>query len=65
MPPADIAVKIAKALGVTVEYLVTGKDSSTSKEVSGVTHTILNLDKRDRKLITSLLKTMSEDKWNN
>ena len=65
MPPADIAVKIAKALGVTVEYLVTGEDSSTSKEVSGVTHTILNLDKRDRKLITSLLKTMSEDKWNN
>jgi transcriptional regulator with XRE-family HTH domain len=24
MPPADIAVKIAAALGVTVEYLVTG-----------------------------------------
>lgn len=27
MPPADIAVKIAKVLNVTVEYLVTGKDS--------------------------------------
>ena len=26
MPPADIAVKIAKALNVSVEYLVTGKD---------------------------------------
>ena len=26
--PANIAVKIAEALGVSVEYLVTGKDSS-------------------------------------
>lgn len=26
MPPADIAVRIAKALNVSVEYLVTGKD---------------------------------------
>ncbi|MDR0563226.1 MAG: helix-turn-helix transcriptional regulator [Spirochaetaceae bacterium] len=26
MPPADVAVKIASALGVSVEYLVTGAD---------------------------------------
>ena len=26
IPPADYAVKIAKALGVTVEYLVTGRN---------------------------------------
>ncbi len=26
MPPADVAVKIAQALGVSVEYLVTGSD---------------------------------------
>lgn len=26
IPPADVAVKIAKALHVTVEYLVTGSD---------------------------------------
>jgi transcriptional regulator with XRE-family HTH domain len=64
MPPADIAVKIAKALGVTVEYLVTGEDP-LPKEVSKITRSILSLNKRDRKLITSLLKTMSEDKWNN
>ncbi len=25
MPPADVAVRLASALGVTVEYLVTGK----------------------------------------
>ena len=27
MPPADVAVKIADALGVSVEYLVTGKSN--------------------------------------
>jgi transcriptional regulator with XRE-family HTH domain len=31
MPPADAAVKIAAALGVTVEYLVTGKDDKRKK----------------------------------
>jgi len=28
MPPADIAARIADALGVTVEYLLSGQDSS-------------------------------------
>lgn len=28
MPPADVAVKIAAALGVSVEYLVTGKSTT-------------------------------------
>ncbi|MBQ3801266.1 MAG: helix-turn-helix transcriptional regulator [Treponema sp.] len=32
MPPADIAVKIAKALGVSVEYLVTGKVNEPQAE---------------------------------
>jgi transcriptional regulator with XRE-family HTH domain len=32
MPPADVAVKLALALGVTVEYLVTGK----TQQVQGV-----------------------------
>jgi transcriptional regulator with XRE-family HTH domain len=31
MPPADAAVKIALALGVTVEYLVTGSDGGVSR----------------------------------
>jgi transcriptional regulator with XRE-family HTH domain len=60
MPPADTAVKIAKALGVTVEYLVTGENSSLPKEVSGVTRNFLNLNKRDRRLVTSLVNTMNE-----
>jgi transcriptional regulator with XRE-family HTH domain len=65
MPPADTAVKIAKALGVTVEYLVTGEESSMPKssipkEVSRITRTILNLNKRDQRLITLLIKEMCE-----
>lgn len=33
MPTAENAVKIAKALNVTVEYLVTGNDLNTKKEI--------------------------------
>jgi len=35
MPPADIAVKIASVLGVSVEYLVTGKEYQKSIDISG------------------------------
>jgi transcriptional regulator with XRE-family HTH domain len=60
MPPADAAVKIAKALGVTVEYLVTGKESSIKNdEISRLTRSILNLNKRDQMLINLLVKAMN------
>ena len=35
MPPADTAVKIASVLGVSVEYLVTGKAYRQSVDISG------------------------------
>ena len=35
MPPADTAVKIAAALGLSVEYLVTGKAYRQSVDISG------------------------------
>jgi transcriptional regulator with XRE-family HTH domain len=60
MPPADAAVKIARALGVTVEYLVTGEDSSIPQEINKLIRCILNLNKRDQKLITLLVRAMSE-----
>jgi transcriptional regulator with XRE-family HTH domain len=34
MPPADTAVKIASALGLSVEYLVTGKEYHRSLDIS-------------------------------
>jgi transcriptional regulator with XRE-family HTH domain len=35
MPPADAAVKIASVLGLSVEYLVTGKEYQQSLDISG------------------------------
>jgi transcriptional regulator with XRE-family HTH domain len=34
MPPADIAVKIASTLGISVEYLITGKEAHASVDIS-------------------------------
>jgi len=34
MPPADTAVKIAAVLGVSVEYLITGKEYRRSIDIS-------------------------------
>ena len=34
MPPADTAVKIASVLGLSVEYLVTGKEYQQSVDIS-------------------------------
>jgi transcriptional regulator with XRE-family HTH domain len=34
MPPADIAVKMASVLGLSVEYLVTGKEKQQSVDIS-------------------------------
>ena len=40
---ADEAVKIAAALGTSVEYLVTGKEPNISKEALDVIKTIKSL----------------------
>jgi transcriptional regulator with XRE-family HTH domain len=34
MPPADVAVKLASALGLSVEYLLTGKEFKNSVDIS-------------------------------
>lgn len=47
IPPADIAVKIAKALNVSVEYLVTGKEASEKVENN-------NMAKEDKSLLKEL-----------
>ena len=54
-PTADNAVKIAKALGVSVEYLVTGSDSSVSHSIRPEVIELINdinyLPMEDLKLI--------------
>ncbi|MCR4954463.1 MAG: helix-turn-helix domain-containing protein [Treponema sp.] len=73
MPSAEIAVRIAKVLGVTVEYLVTGeKESLNSKEPVSLlpsepkTRSLLlhfsNLSEHDKDLLISFAETMEKSK---
>ena len=64
MPPADAAVKIAKALGVSVEYLVTSKDenpyhlyNNTFKEIFQL---LPCLEERDREIVLYLVKALKK-----
>ena len=62
MPPADIAVKIANALNVTVEYLVTGKNTRTQKpsnEITSLKNSIDNLPANNKLLLKDILDLMN------
>ena len=65
MPPADTAVKIACALGVSVEYLVTGEETvseelSLPADLRPIVRNLLRLDKNDRKIVTTLVNGLLE-----
>lgn len=66
MPSADVAVRIAEALGVTVEYLITGHEqkelnrSSFSSEPRVVLKNLETLNKRDRKIVLNLIRSLRE-----
>jgi transcriptional regulator with XRE-family HTH domain len=50
MPSADRAVRIAKALGVTVEYLVNGIESSQNKALLSIDPALRQLSQTLEKL---------------
>jgi len=60
MPPADAAVKIANVLGVSVEYLVTGKEPNIPPDVRRVIRNLLRLNEKDRKIVAVLVNTLLE-----
>ncbi|MDR2048061.1 MAG: helix-turn-helix domain containing protein, partial [Treponema sp.] len=67
MPPADIAVKIANTLGVSVEYLVTGKEEKQQGVFLFYNHTIRSiiqivpkLDEKDNEVILELAKALKK-----
>jgi transcriptional regulator with XRE-family HTH domain len=69
IPNAEAAVKIAKALGVTVEYLVTGSESynetvlaSYPEDLQSMVKIGSRLNKEDRKLALAILRTIEEHK---
>jgi len=61
MPAADIAVKIAGTLGVSVEYLVTGSEpphaqGSLSVEIRSLVKNYEKLDGEDRKMVYAIIR---------
>ncbi|MDR2767701.1 MAG: helix-turn-helix domain-containing protein [Treponema sp.] len=65
MPPADLAVKIAGALGVSVEYLVSGEKEKVPFPVydhtfRSIMRIIPGLDKKDNEVILELAKTFKK-----
>lgn len=71
-PSADTAVKIAKVLNVSVEYLVTGQDSSLKKEnldlhryreYSSLISQLDSLPENQRELIKAIVAKMNG--WKN
>ena len=70
MPPADIAVKIANALGVTVEYLVTGQEPKSQYKlfdhnIRSIIQILVELSEKDIETIlglSTILKNQSKKK---
>jgi transcriptional regulator with XRE-family HTH domain len=63
IPPADVAVKIAQALGVTVEYLVTGKslpmgEKFIPSKIRKIVDKMLMLDEMDVDSVIVLIESM-------
>jgi transcriptional regulator with XRE-family HTH domain len=63
MPPADIAVKIAHSLGVTVEYLVTGEEITSARlsqgtEIKELIHDFKRLNEDNREMIKDIIKLL-------
>lgn len=62
MPLADNAVRIARALGVTVEYLVTGQTESRAVLPPDIRHVVEKLevlDQGDRRAVEALIDSLS------
>ena len=66
MHSADAAVRIARALGVTVEYLITGHELQERKsypllpDQRVILKSLESLNKRDRKIVYNLIKSLKE-----
>lgn len=57
LPRADEAIKIARDLKTTVEYLVTGEEKDISHEILDLAIQIDGLSKNDKEDLLSLLNT--------
>jgi len=66
IPSADVAVRIAKAIGVTVEYLITGLEHQVRNNLSPVPDSQIilknleSLNRRDQRIVLNLIKSLKE-----
>ncbi|MDR1933138.1 MAG: helix-turn-helix domain-containing protein [Spirochaetales bacterium] len=66
MPPADAAVKIARVLEVSVDYLVTGQEArgkslvSTTSVIRSIVQILENLDEKDQNTVLGLVKVLKK-----
>ena len=66
MPSADAAVRIAKALGVTAEYLIAGREQQEQNaspllpDPRVILRSLESLNKRDRKIVLTLIGSLRE-----
>ena len=59
MPPADIAAKIADALGVTVEYLLNGQEAKKNESNIGtIIQILVELGEKDLETVLGLSKLL-------
>jgi transcriptional regulator with XRE-family HTH domain len=67
MPSAEAAVSIAQALGVSVEYLVTGREcrqerllSSFPQDIQEVVCTLERMNAKDRRIVLTLASSLRD-----
>jgi len=65
MPSADAAVAIARALGVSVEYLVTGKDTKSKtvqypNDARIAAELITQMDEKNRRMAVAVIKSIKK-----
>ena len=61
LPNVETAVKIASALGVSVEYLVTGKEpiyNSKQIDIQGITHDLIKLTSYQIEIIKKMVHAL-------
>ena len=62
IPPADVAVRIAQVLGVSVEYLVTGEEKTIPpNDIRPVIQRFKQLSENDRHVVSSLINALLDN----
>jgi transcriptional regulator with XRE-family HTH domain len=67
IPTADVAVKIARALGVTVEYLINGEENNIEKstfspKIRGLVQNYKLLREDDKKMIIAITQLFKNNR---